>query len=329
MADNPASHRCRVVFMGTPEFALPSLEVLLVEHDVVGVFTQPDRPAGRGRQLVSSPVKKLALEHGVPVFQPEALRGNAAALAYLPALAADVIVVAAYGLILPPEVLTATAGGALNVHASLLPRWRGAAPINYAILAGDTETGVTIMLLDEGLDTGPILAQRAAPIDDTDSAARLGWRLSRLGAELLSEVLPRWLAGEIQPVPQDSSLATKAPRLTRADGWLNWSQSADALARRVRAMNPWPGAYTDFDGQMLKVHRATVEHGVPATERSGSPPGTVVDGGDGPTVITGDGLLRLDEVQPAGGRSMSGTAFTRGHPDLLLATLGGSRPDPR
>lgn len=362
MADRPPARRYRTVFMGTPTFAVPTLERLLAGHEVVGVFTQPDRPAGRGRQLQSSPVKELALAHGVPVFQPASLRRDPAAVASLARLAPDVVVVAAYGLILPPSVLAIAPGQALNVHASLLPRWRGAAPVAYAILAGDLETGVTIMKMDEGLDTGPLIAQRSVPVAAQETAGELTDRLACMGADLLAEMLPRWLAGEVEPDPQDDAAATHAPRLTRADGHLTWSESATDLARRVRALCPWPGAFTALAGLTIKVHAATAlpapvgvsglapgaesglprdasgralatasgppsaaEPSLPSGAAAGSVPGTVVGLESGIAVATGDGWLRLDRVQPAGGRAMSGAEFARGRPHIVGALLDAPR----
>ncbi len=305
--------------MGTPDFAVPTLERLLVTQDVVAVFTQPDRPAGRGRRLRQSPVKQLALAEDVPVLQPSSLRRDPGAVAALQDLAPDVIVVAAYGLILPPDALSAAPGGGLNVHASLLPRWRGAAPVSHTLLAGDSDTGVTIMKMDEGLDTGPILAQRTIVIEPDETAGELTARLAVLGADVLAEVLPRWMAGEVVPRPQDESVATHAPLLKREDSWLDWSDDAASLACRVRAMNPWPGAITELDGVLFKVHVAT-----PLPSECGGvsgPPGTVVGTASGPAVVTGEGWLRLDEVQPAGRRRMSGSAFARGRPQFIGTRL--------
>jgi methionyl-tRNA formyltransferase len=311
--------------MGTPAFAVPTLQWLLSAHDVMGVFTQPDRPAGRGRRLTPSPVKGLALAHGVPVFQPASLRKDEGARAVLAELAPDVLVVAAYGLLLPPAVLGLATGGALNVHASLLPRWRGAAPVAHALLAGDAETGVTIMLLDEGMDTGPMLGRLTVPIAPADTTGTLTDRLARHGAELLAEVLPAWLAGELEREPQDAALATLAPRLTVAEGRLDWRQDAAALSRRVRAMSPWPGAYTHWGAERLKIHRATA---VPAGA-DGVLPGTVLDDGGLLLVATGSGRLRLDELQAPGGRPLAGPDFARGRRDLIGAVLGAAEPEPR
>jgi methionyl-tRNA formyltransferase len=309
----------RVLFMGTPAFAVPTLERLLATQAVVGVATQPDRPAGRGRRLRPSPVKELARAHGVPVYQPQSLRRAPEAVAELAALRPDVVVVAAYGLILPPAVLALAPGGALNVHASLLPRWRGAAPVAYAILAGDEETGVTIMQMDEGLDTGPMLARRAVPVGPEETAGELGARLAVLGAELLAQTLGPWLAGRLVAEPQPGAGASYAPRLGPADARLDWREPAAAIARRVRAMSPAPGAFGELpDGTRLKVLAARV---VPGLTGVPAPAGTLYPTPDGPAVGTGEGGLLLVEVQPAGGRPMRGADLLRGRPGLLGARL--------
>lgn len=315
----------RVVFMGTPDFAVPTLRRLLLEQQVVGVFTQPDRPAGRGRRLSVSPVKALAESHAVPVFQPASLRKDLAAVAELERLRPEVIVVAAYGLLLPPTVLRAAPRGALNVHASLLPRWRGAAPVAHAILAGDTATGVTIMRIDEGLDTGPMLVKRSGPILADDTTGSLTARLAAWGADLMAAVLPHWVAGRITPEVQDEALATLAPRLTAAEGQLDWTQPAEALARRVRAMHPWPGAFTWLGEARLKIHAATA---IPTGGDHSLPPGMVMAGTDGPAVVTGAGWLRLDQVQAPGGRAMAGTEFARGRRDFVGRVLASLQAEP-
>jgi methionyl-tRNA formyltransferase len=316
--------------MGTPAFAVPTLERLLAEQEVVAVFTQPDRPAGRGRRLRSSPVKALAAERGVPVLQPASLRREPEALAALLSFAPEVIVVAAYGLILPPPVLAAAPGGALNVHASLLPRWRGAAPVAHAIPAGDEETGVTIMQIEAGLDTGPMLARRAVAIGPEETTGELTHRLAELGAALLAEVLVPWLADELVAAPQVEAAATYAPRLTADDAALDWSAPAAALARRVRAMSPAPGAFSvTAGGERLKVYRARALRAGPGLS---APPGTLVATEGGPAVVAGDGLLQLDEVQLAGGRRMAAAALLRGRPALLgerLASPEAERVAPR
>lgn len=315
--------RYRVVFMGTPDFAVPSLERLIAAETVVGVFTQPDRPAGRGSRVQLSPVKRLALAEGIPVFQPASLRRDPEPIATLRGLEPDIVVVAAYGLILPPAILTAAPGAAINVHASLLPRWRGAAPINHAILAGDAETGATIMLIEEGLDTGPILSQRVFPLVPDAAAGAVTAELAHMGAVLLIDTLRPWLRGEITPHPQDPSAATYAPRLAREDGALDWHLPAELLERRVRAFDPWPGTTTHWfavgGDVLLKVLAATV---VVGSAEPQPPPGTVVATPEGPAVVAGAGLLRLDRVQPAGKRPMTGAEFARGRPELIGAQLG-------
>jgi len=311
----------RAVFMGSPEFALPSLEALAAHFSVVGVVTQPDRPAGRGRKLQPSAVKARALELGLPVLEPERVRAEAA-VEQLNSLHPDLIVVAAFGQILPASLLANPAWGCLNVHASLLPRWRGAAPIQAAILHGDETSGVTIMRMDVGLDTGPILTQSAAPIQPQETGGELSGRLATLGAKLLLDTLPPYLAGELQPRPQNETLATLAPRLKKADGRLDVRRQAEWLARQVRAYEPWPGSFLDLQQGRLLVRRA---HGAPA-KGGGQPPGTLATVAGFPAVYTGVGLLVLDLVQPPGKRPMSGEAYLRGAAQFLTADL--VRPTP-
>ena len=295
----------KIVFMGSPDFSIPALRALAEVYPIVGVVTQPDRPAGRGRVLTPPPVKRLALELGLPLIQPERLR-QPEAMAQLQAWAPDVIVVAAFGQILRPAVLELPRFGCVNVHASLLPRWRGAAPIQAALLHGDAQTGITIMRMDAGVDTGPTLSQRALPIQPDDNAGALSERLAALGGELLLETLPAYLSGELAPQPQEDAGATYAPMLNKADGQLDFSQPAEALARRVRAFNPWPGAFTIWQGQMLKIQRA---HAVPTP--CAVPGQTVIYQGL-PAFCTSDGLLALDELQPAGKKPQPGKAFLQG-----------------
>ena len=294
----------RVVFMGSPEFALPSLRLLAQSHAVVGVVTQPDRAAGRGRGLMPPPVKVLAQELGLPVLQPEKLR-LPEALQALRLLKPELIVVAAFGQILKPEVLDMPRYGCVNVHASLLPRWRGAAPIHAALLHGDERTGVTIMRMDPGMDTGPILTQRAVEIGADETAGELYARLSTLGAELLMDTLPGYLEGRITPQPQPAEGVTLAPMLKKEDGLLQFERPAAELARRVRAFNPWPGAWFTWREGTLKVHRAHAEAGSAA-------PGEMRVHGSLPAVGTAEGLLVLDEVQPAGRKPMNGKSFLAG-----------------
>ncbi|MFZ5911616.1 MAG: methionyl-tRNA formyltransferase [Chloroflexota bacterium] len=302
--------------MGSPDFALPSLRALACRGksqtcptDVVGVVTQPDRAAGRGRELKPPPVKTLALELGLSVIQPEKLR-EPGAMEQLRAWSPDLIVVAAFGQILRPEALDLPRFGCINVHASLLPRWRGAAPVNAAILYGDEETGVTIMKMDAGLDTGPILGQRALRIAPDETAASLFDRLSTLGADLLLETLPGYLSGAIVPHPQPEEGVTYAPMLKKEDARLDFNRPGQELARQVRAYHPWPGAFIDWQGAPLKIHRAHTEIVFTYVFQ---PPGarTVINGL--PAVFGGDNTpLVLDEVQPAGKKPMSGKAFLAG-----------------
>ena len=298
----------RVVFMGSPDFALPSLRALAGAYQVAGVVTQPDRASGRGRELKAPSVKTLALELGLPIIQPEKLR-QPEAMEQLRDWNPDLIVVAAFGQILKPEVLDLPRFGCLNVHASLLPRWRGAAPINAAILAGDEKTGVTIMKMDAGLDTGPTLARQSLRLTRDDTAGSVFEKLSALGADLLLATLPDYLAGKLAPTPQPAQGVTYAPMLKKEDGRLDFTRPAQELARRVRAMNPWPGAWLEYNGGPLKVLKAHEE--ILFTYMI-QPPGARLLVGNQLAVMTSDGALMLDEVQPAGKNPMSGKAFLTG-----------------
>lgn len=300
----------RIIFAGTPEFAVPSLRALLASpHAVVAVYTQPDRPAGRGRKLRASPVKELALEHGIPVEQPLSLKA-AESQATLARYAPDLMVVVAYGLILPQAVLDLPRHGCVNVHASLLPRWRGAAPIQRAILAGDAQTGVTLMRMEAGLDTGPMLAKVTCPIGPDDTAAELHDRLAVLGGELLGTHLEALLRDEVSAEKQDDSLATYAAKLDKAEAELDWTRPATDLLRQVNAFNPWPVAQSGFRSQVLRIWRATVVPGQGESEPK-SEPGTVLRAGrDGVDVACGRDSLRLLEVQLPGGRRISGADFS-------------------
>jgi methionyl-tRNA formyltransferase len=305
----------KIVFAGTPEFSVPVLQVLLDSpHEVVGVYTQPDRPAGRGRQLRASPVKALALAHGLPVHQPASLKAAREQQA-LTALRPDLMVVVAYGLLLPQAVLDIPVRGCVNVHASLLPRWRGAAPIQRAILAGDRESGVTLMQMEAGLDTGPMLATAACPIGDEDTGSRLHDRLSAMGAELLAAHLDALLAGHTHPEPQDDALATYARKLDKAEATLDWGRGAQDLDRQVRAFNAWPVAQTLYRGQVLRVWRSR-----PVAGDSGAAPGTVLEATrDGIRVACGTGVLQLLEVQMPGKRPVAVADF------LNAQNIGGVR----
>lgn len=300
----------RALFFGSPAFAVPCLEALHELAEVVAVFSQPDRPAGRGLSLKAPAVKVRALELGLPVLQPTKVR-TAAFAEELRAYDADVAVVVAYGRILPRAVLDAPRRGCVNVHASLLPRWRGAAPIQWAIAAGDRETGVTLMQMDEGMDTGPILATRRTPIAPDETTPQLAERLSALGAELLREELPRWVRGELEPVPQPSEGVTMARLLTKEDGRLPWASTARAVHDRVRAMQPWPGAFTDVVGEdrRIKVHAThVVEEGGQHGE-----PGEVLGGDEGGVrVACGQGVVALDVLQDPNRRRLAADAYLRG-----------------
>jgi methionyl-tRNA formyltransferase len=299
----------RTAFMGSPEFALPALRLLAESYPVVGVFTQPDRPKGRGRNLAPPPVKILANDLDLPVFQYQSMR-ETEAMEVLRRLHPELIVVAAFGQILKQEVLDLPRYGCINVHASLLPRWRGAAPIQAAILNGDDKTGATIMRMDAGVDTGPILSQRPLLIRPDDTAGALSERLAQAGAELLIETLPGYIEGKIEPRVQETFEVepTYAPMLKKEDGLLDFSRSAKDLERQVRAFNPWPGAYFIWLGNILKIHRARPIE----AEDSSIPPGKTLISNDLPAVSANPGVLLLEEVQPPGKKPMEGSAFLLG-----------------
>jgi methionyl-tRNA formyltransferase len=307
----------RVVFMGTPDFAVPSLRKLIERQEVVGVVTQPDRPAGRGRQLTPPPGKVVAQEAGVPVYQPKSLRGEEAA-GPLREWAPEIIVVAAFGQILRPHVLELAAHGCLNVHASLLPRWRGAAPIQHAILAGDAQTGISLMRLEEGLDTGPVYVRRAVPIGARDTAGDLHDRLAEVGAALLAEWLDEIVAGRLAAETQDDSLATYAALIKKEDGAIDWRRPALEIDRQIRAMTPWPGAFSSWRGRRLKILAACPDAGHIS---AGGRPGQVIEADGGAAVVTGQGAIQLQRIQLAGKNATSVEEFLRGQPSFATARL--------
>lgn len=297
-----------IVFMGTPAFAVPTLRALIdAGYPVLAVLTQPDRPVGRGQKLAMPPVKALAVENGIPVHQPQRLRGDAEMIQTLRDLAPDLIVVVAFGQILPREVLDIPRHGAINVHASLLPRFRGAAPIQWALLNGDAETGVDTMLMEEGLDTGPILLEARTPISEEETAESLTQRLSEMGASLLLETLPPWVEGRIQPRQQGEG-ALYAPMIKKDMGVLDWTQPARDLHNRVRALQPWPGTSTTLGGQLLKIGSTRLLNGAASAQ-----PGTIVAlTQEGWQVATGDGLLLVTTVQVPGKKPQPAAEVARG-----------------
>jgi len=300
----------RLVFAGTPRFAAVALEALLAAgHDIGLVLTQPDRPAGRGMLTAESDVKRTACEHGLEIAQPQSLK-TPELLAALLAVRADLIVVAAYGLILPPNVLEVFRHGCVNIHASLLPRWRGAAPIQRALLAGDTHSGISIMQMDAGLDTGPIILASAIALASDETAGSLHDRLARLGGELIVIALEQTRCGALQATPQDDTLATYAPKIGRAEAAIHWSDTAVVIDRQVRAFNPVPGAHARFNGELLKIWRAVSDCG----SVSRLPGSVIAVSAEGiQAACGGAGAITIRELQRAGGRRLSAGDFLRGH----------------
>jgi methionyl-tRNA formyltransferase len=310
-----------LIFMGSPQFAVPILEALIRAYTVLAVYTQPDKPAGRGKMVTAVPVAQWATAHGLPIYQPRSFRKDPTAIDQLRALQPDVIAVAAYGLILPQAVLDVPRFGCVNVHGSILPRHRGAAPIAAAILAGDAETGITIMQMDAGMDTGPMLSVGREPIRSDDTTASLSERLSLLGARLLIDTLPRYLSGEIAPQTQPTEGVTYSPKINKADAQIDWGRSAIEIDRAVRAYIPWPGAFTWWNGQMLKVLRVSESPSQRISEQASQPGKVIQLANDGIGVVTGDGVIELIEIQLAGRKAMSARDFVRGQPGLINAQL--------
>lgn len=304
----------KIVFMGTPEFSVPILEALIRDYDVVGVVTQPDRPAGRGGKIRFSAIKEVALNHNIPVFQPEVIR-KTDAIETLRAWEADVYVVAAFGQILPQALLDIPRYGSINVHASILPRWRGASPINASILAGDAETGVTIMKMDAGLDTGDMISIGKVPITAEETAQTLHDKLSQLGADLLLETLPRYFSEELVPQPQPEAGVTHAPQIEKEQGLIDWSRSANEIDRLVRGFTPWPGTFTAWNGKQLKIHAGY-------TSAGSAEVGRVIEQDGKLAIGTGDGLYFLSEIQLEGKKRVSVGDFLRGYPQIIGEKLG-------
>jgi methionyl-tRNA formyltransferase len=318
--------RLRVVFFGSPEFAVPSLAVVAERHEVVAVVTQPDRPAGRGKHLTAPPAKELALRLGLPVQQPTSIKPPAFAEA-LAALRPDLFIVVAYGRILPPALLEVPRLGPWNVHGSLLPRYRGAAPIQWSIIRGETRTGICIMRMEAGLDTGPVAASAETPISDEDTAATLGARLAEMGAALLVETIPRLASGAAVIVPQDHTQATLAPMLKKEDGWLDFTAPARAVSARARGVDPWPGPMAMVDGEVVKLFAPRVREAEATGEGEGGPkPGTVIAAGaEGLVVACGTGAVAFTELQLPGRKRLPAAAVLAGRAIPVGTIL--TRPD--
>lgn len=309
----------RIIFAGTPDFAAVALKSLLqTHHEVIAVYTQPDRPAGRGRKLTPSAVKQVAISSDIDVYQPASLK-TLEDQKILSDLNADLMIVAAYGLLLPIEVLNAPRYGCINIHASLLPRWRGAAPIHRAILAGDVETGITIMQMDEGLDTGDMMLKAVCSINENDTSAILHDRLADMGGEAIVTVLTQVEKGEAQLEKQDAALATYAHKLKKAESKIDWSQSAKQIDYQIRAFNPWPVSQCDFNGKVLRLWASSVNTEISILDEK--VPGTIIaTSKKGIDVMTGKGVVRLTSVQLPGGKAMDAASFINAH-DVLGVTL--------
>lgn len=297
-----------IIFMGSAAFAVPALEALVKSHhDILEIVAQPDKPAGRGMQIRACPTAEFAKERGIPLYQPEGVR-KPEVLRHFLKLAADLIVIIAYGRMLPRELIDMPPHGTINVHASLLPKYRGAAPINWAIVNGERETGVTTMFINEEMDAGDILLEAKTPIGESETAPELHDRLARMGADLLKATIRELEEGKLTPTPQDHRKATQAPIIKKEDGLIDWSLTARAIFNRVRGFTPWPGAYTNLGDKTLRIHSAEMTE----DERKAAP-GTVIEAQDRLCIACGEGILKLVEVQLQGGKRMPAANFLRGH----------------
>lgn len=303
----------KIVFMGTPDFAVPTLQALIKHHDVIGVVTQPDRPSGRKQKLKASPIKEVALAHDIRIFQPEKIRKKDA-IETLKQWGADVYIVAAFGQILPQAVLDIPPYGSINVHASLLPRWRGASPIHASIRAGDSETGITIMKMDAGLDTGPMLSQGKVNINADETGQTLHDKLANMGGDLLIHTLDGYLSGAITPQPQPEVGVTYAPQINKEEGHINWGRTAIEIERLVRAFTPWPGTFTFWGDKQLKILGGHVADG-------SAPAGQVLEYDWNIVIGTGQGVFVPNRVQLAGKKAVDFQDFLRGYPDLVGSVL--------
>lgn len=303
----------KIIFMGTPEFAVPTLKALIEHHDLIGVVTQPDRPAGRGGKVRMSPIKTVALENDIPVFQPTKIR-KTEAIAELRKWNADAYVVAAFGQILPQELLDIPRYGSINVHASLLPRWRGAAPIHASIRAGDNQTGITIMVMDAGLDTGPMLTKANVTIASDETGQTLHDKLAQLGGDLLIDTLPKYFSGEIQPQAQPDDGITYAPQIKKEEGNIDWSQDAESIERLVRAFTPWPGTFTQWNGNQLKIHAGHIGDGQLDIGKV-----AIID--ERIAIGTGKGVFIPTIIQLSGKKRTDIESFSNGYQEFVGSTL--------
>ncbi len=305
--------------MGTPDFSVPILDVLIMNYNIIAVVTQPDKKVGRKQILTQSPVKKFALANKIEVLQPEKIKGNNEFICRIKDLNPDLIIVAAYGLILPKEILDIPKFGTINIHASLLPKYRGASPIQAAILNGDKETGVTIMLVNEKMDEGPMLAQKTITISNNDNLESLHDKLSALGANLLLEILPKYLSGQIQPKSQDNSQATYCQLITKDKGKIDWHKSAQEIDRQIRAFTPWPGTWTNWQGKNLKILSASADGSTKLTMTASA--GEVFKTNTGLAIACGQGFLEIFELQLEGKKPMTAKEFLNGNPKIISSIL--------